>query len=44
VGLRALSLRHLIEERDGGFAPVPAEVPVLQYYANSIRHLLPDEV
>jgi glycerol-3-phosphate O-acyltransferase len=44
VGLRALSLRHLIEEREGGFAPVPAEVPVLQYYANSIRHLLPDEV
>ncbi|MEI6226613.1 MAG: 1-acyl-sn-glycerol-3-phosphate acyltransferase [Deltaproteobacteria bacterium] len=44
VGLRALSLRRLIEERDGGFAPVPAEVPVLQYYANSIRHLLPDEV
>ncbi len=44
VGLRALSLRHLVEEREGGFAPVAAEVPLLQYYANSIRHLLPEEV
>jgi len=44
VGLRALILRRLIEERDGSFAPVPAEVPMLRYYANSIRHLLPEEV
>jgi glycerol-3-phosphate O-acyltransferase len=44
VGLRALVLRRLVEERDGSFAPVPAEVPMLQYYANSIRHLLPEEV
>jgi glycerol-3-phosphate O-acyltransferase len=44
VGLRALVLRRLIEERDGSFAPVPAEVPMLRYYANSIRHLLPEEV
>jgi len=44
VGLRALQLRRLVEERDGGFALVPAEVDVLRYYANSIRHLLPEEV
>jgi hypothetical protein len=44
VRLRALLLRRLVEERDGVFAVVPAEVPVLRYYANSIRHLLPEEV
>ena len=44
VGLRALVLRRLVEEREGGFAPVPGEIPVLQYYANSIRHLLPGEM
>jgi glycerol-3-phosphate O-acyltransferase len=44
VGLRALLLRRLVEEQDGVFAVVPAEVPVLRYYANSIRHLLPEEV
>ena len=44
VGLRALSMRRLVVERDGAFAPVPEEVPLLQYYANSIRHLLPEEV
>jgi hypothetical protein len=44
VGLRALSLRHLVEEREGGVAPGAAEVPLLQYHANSVRHLLPEEV
>ncbi len=44
VGLRALTLRRLVEEREGAFAPVRAEIPVLQYYASSIRHLLPEEV
>jgi len=44
VGLRALQLRRLVEERDGGFVLVPAEVDVLRYYANSIRHLVPEEV
>jgi len=44
VGLRALVLRRLIEEQDGSFAPVEAEVPLLRYYSNSIRHLLPEEV
>jgi glycerol-3-phosphate O-acyltransferase len=41
VGLRILALRRLIEERDGRWMARPAELPVLRYYANSIRHLLP---
>jgi glycerol-3-phosphate O-acyltransferase len=40
VGLRMLTLRHLVEERDGLFAPRPGELQVLRYYANSIAHLL----
>ncbi|MFI5032334.1 MAG: 1-acyl-sn-glycerol-3-phosphate acyltransferase [Reyranellales bacterium] len=39
VGLRMLALRHLVEERDGLFAAVPAERPLLAYYANSVAHL-----
>ena len=39
VGLRMLTLRRLIEERDGLLAVVPAERPLLQYYANAIAHL-----
>ncbi|MDY7093167.1 MAG: 1-acyl-sn-glycerol-3-phosphate acyltransferase [Acidobacteriota bacterium] len=41
VGLRMLTLRRLVEEEDGLYRPVPEELPVLTYYANSIRHLLP---
>jgi len=40
VGLRMLRLRRLIEERDGLFTCVPAERTLLDYYANSIAHLL----
>jgi glycerol-3-phosphate O-acyltransferase len=40
VGLRMLRLRHLIEERDGLFTAVPAERTLLDFYANSIAHLL----
>jgi glycerol-3-phosphate O-acyltransferase len=40
VGLRMLRLRHLIEEKDGLFTSVPAERTLLDYYANSIAHLL----
>jgi len=40
VGVRMLTLRRLVEERDGGFAPVPGELPLLRYYANGIGHLL----
>jgi glycerol-3-phosphate O-acyltransferase len=40
VGLRMLSLRRLVEERDGLFRARPQELPLLSYYANSIAHLL----
>jgi glycerol-3-phosphate O-acyltransferase len=40
VGLRMLSLRHLLEETgDGLFSVVATERPVLAYYANAIAHL-----
>jgi glycerol-3-phosphate O-acyltransferase len=39
VGLRMLILRKLVSEKDGLYAPVPEELPLLRYYANSIRHL-----
>jgi len=41
VGLRTLTLRHLVHERDGLFAANPREMRVLDYYANSIAHLVP---
>jgi glycerol-3-phosphate O-acyltransferase len=40
VGLRMLTLRRLVEEKDGLFAPRSAELPLIRYYANSITHLL----
>ena len=39
VGLRMLTLRHLVRETDGVFTPVREELPLLTYYANSIGHL-----
>jgi glycerol-3-phosphate O-acyltransferase len=39
VGLRMLTLRHLVTERQGLFVANPAELKVLAYYANSIAHL-----
>jgi glycerol-3-phosphate O-acyltransferase len=41
VGLRMLTLRKLVQEADGLYFPLPEEIPLLSYYANSIRHLLP---
>jgi len=41
VGLRMLTLRRLVEEREGLFFLNPRELPLLRYYANSIAHLLP---
>ena len=41
VGLRMLTLRHIVEREDGLYRANPGEVPLLQYYANSIRHLFP---
>jgi glycerol-3-phosphate O-acyltransferase len=42
AGLRMLTLRHLISETDGLYAAVPAELPLLRYYASSLAHLLSD--
>ncbi|HEY7113801.1 MAG TPA: 1-acyl-sn-glycerol-3-phosphate acyltransferase [Thermoanaerobaculia bacterium] len=39
VGLRMLTLRRLVDEKDGLFRPRPEELPLLTYYANSIAHL-----
>jgi glycerol-3-phosphate O-acyltransferase len=44
VGLRMLTLRHIVSEDGGMYAAVPTELPLLSYYANSIRHLLPPGV
>jgi glycerol-3-phosphate O-acyltransferase len=41
VGLRMLALRRLVGEEDGLYFARPEEAPLLRYYANSIRHLLP---
>jgi glycerol-3-phosphate O-acyltransferase len=40
AGLRMMLLRHLVTERDGLYAADPAEAALLDYYANSIAHLL----
>jgi len=39
-GLRMLTLRHLVVEEDGLYAAHPEEKLLLQYYANSIAHLV----
>jgi glycerol-3-phosphate O-acyltransferase len=39
VGLRMLTLRHLVDEKDGLFTARREELPLLTYYANSIAHL-----
>ena len=41
VGLRMLTLRHLVREVDGIYRADPKEVMLLRYYANAIAHLLP---
>jgi glycerol-3-phosphate O-acyltransferase len=40
AGLRMLTLRHLVEEKEGLYAAVPGELPLLRYYAGSIAHLI----
>jgi glycerol-3-phosphate O-acyltransferase len=40
VGLRMLTLRHLVDEEDGVFSPRASEIPLLTYYARSIGHLV----
>ncbi|HWM94466.1 MAG TPA: 1-acyl-sn-glycerol-3-phosphate acyltransferase [Thermoanaerobaculia bacterium] len=39
AGLRMLTQRHIVEEKDGLYAARPEERPALAYYANSIEHL-----
>jgi glycerol-3-phosphate O-acyltransferase len=39
VGLRMLSLRRLVAERDGLLRVRADELPLLRYYANSLAHL-----
>ena len=41
VGLRMLTLRHILREEDGLYAADPGNLSLLRYYANSIRHLFP---
>lgn len=40
VGLRVLKERRLVMEENGIFSANPAELVLLRYYANAIRHLL----
>jgi glycerol-3-phosphate O-acyltransferase len=40
AGLRMLTQRHLVEERDGLYVAKAEEMRVLRYYANSIGHLV----
>jgi glycerol-3-phosphate O-acyltransferase len=47
VGLRMLTLRHLVVEENGVYRPNPKETHLLAFYANAIGHLLasaPSEV
>jgi glycerol-3-phosphate O-acyltransferase len=45
VGLRILRLRHIVEARDDGrLDPVAENRPLLDYYANSIAHLIAEPV
>ncbi len=41
VGLRMLTLRRLVDEKDGLYAVRLVELPLIRYYSNSIAHLLP---
>jgi glycerol-3-phosphate O-acyltransferase len=42
VGLRMLTLRHLVIETDDTYRANPKELVLLQYYANAIVHLFKD--
>lgn len=39
VGLRMLTLRHIVLKEEGGFRASPKESKILRYYADSISHL-----
>ena len=38
VGLRMLTLRRIVEERDGLFSANAGEARMLAYYANALAH------
>ncbi len=40
VGVRMLTLRHILKDNDGEFSVNLKELPILEYYANSIKHLV----
>lgn len=40
VGLRMLTLRHIVLDENGLYRAHPEELPLLNYYANSLAHLL----
>ncbi|MCX7171211.1 MAG: hypothetical protein NTY41_13250, partial [Proteobacteria bacterium] len=39
VGLRMLTLRHIVSAEDGLYRPLPGQLEMLAYYANAIAHL-----
>jgi len=39
---RMLSMRRLVIRQGGAYVMLPRQRPLLHYYANSVRHLLPD--
>jgi glycerol-3-phosphate O-acyltransferase len=41
---RMFTLRRLVLEQGADLVILPAARPLLEYYANSVRHLLPDDV
>lgn len=43
VGLRMLTLRHLVVEESNLYRAAPNEIKVLSYYANSVAHFLESE-
>ena len=43
VGLRMLTLRRIVDERDGLFSANAGEARMLAYYANSLAHFRHDE-
>ncbi len=40
VGLRMLTLRHLVSEEDSLYRLVPGEHEIVSYYAQAVSHLL----
>ncbi|MFC1583432.1 1-acyl-sn-glycerol-3-phosphate acyltransferase [Candidatus Neomarinimicrobiota bacterium] len=41
VGLRMLTLRHIVLEEDRLYSAAPGELPILRYYANALTHFIP---